>query len=130
MLAKRVSVSPERSGFLHGETKMENWLVHTVTGACAFAGTGKTVLIEAIRSGALSAVKRECRTVSLPANLRALFTRAFTAGLADPLAGRVRETEWDIDTGHFTCRLENVGDQYADLNDARNALGSAWREVT
>jgi hypothetical protein len=42
---------------------------------------------------------------------------------------RVRETEWDIDTGHCTCRLDDVGTQYAELNDARNALGSSWREV-
>lgn len=45
-------------------------LALTVSEACAAARVGKTVLYQAIASGALRAVKRGRRTLVLPADLR------------------------------------------------------------
>ena len=48
----------------------DNALAYSVAEACAIARTGKTVLYEAIKSGALPAYKRGRRTLVRPADLR------------------------------------------------------------
>ena len=68
-----------------------------------------------------------------PQFLRDLFTRAFTAGLRDPLHGRVRESEWRAAMVRLRdsilycshCSLENFYDA-ATLKAAGGAPGLCW----
>jgi hypothetical protein len=52
------------------DTTMPNALAHSVPEACGIACAGRTVLYQAIRTGALRAVKRGRRTLILDDDLR------------------------------------------------------------
>ncbi len=68
-----------------------------------------------------------------PQFLRALFTRAFTAGIRDPEHGRVRESEWRLAMIRLrdslvycaNCGAENFYDRAA-LQNADGAGGDCW----
>jgi excisionase family DNA binding protein len=85
-----------------GEETMNTQLAYTIGEACEIANAGRTILYEAIKSGALRAVKRGRKTLVLPGDLRDWVERlpAIEAKTADQRnKGGSRERLKDRDAG-------------------------------